>query len=210
MKTAMSSFESIKKTMGNTIEKQTSLSSKHNIPVVPALKYRKANTNVNRGSKGQGGCNSTKKTAKRQKKKKRDKKMKTKKVATEEKKNGYNEEEDDIDDVIDVKENPEAQQKLIYEKELRKRSTRAIASFLQHSKRLTKLKLSRTGIDDLMCSEMVKVTKLMMKQKKVTPNKVAASNEEMTEFLDLYLNNVTRVSHFKFTKAAAQLLSSSR
>ena len=119
MKTAMTSFESMKKTVETTIEKQTSgfnsAVGKQNIPVVPALKYRKAHDKVSRESKGQSRSNSNKKKKGKNRNKSRDtegvskkrqqiqKKIKRTKNgetnASKKKVRNINEADDDIDDI---------------------------------------------------------------------------------------------------------------
>ena len=97
VKTAMTSFGNIRKSVESNFERQAGLSSvagKRNIPVVPALKYRKANKNLNRNPEPE---------LKKRKKKRKKKLKKGVESRVRNKKRFTDYDNDDVDDVIDIK-----------------------------------------------------------------------------------------------------------
>ena len=196
----MTSFENIRKSVELNFERQAGLSSvagKRNIPVVPALKYRKANKNLNRNPEPE---------LKKRKKKRKKKLKKGVESRVRNKKRFTDYDNDDVDDVIDIKVTSETQQRLVYEKDLRRRNVRAIASFLQSSRKLRQLKLCRTGIDDLMCIEMVKLASKTLKQKKREIDVNDARGEGYIQLLELHLNNITDTNRLELQEAANQFV----
>ena len=100
---------------------------------------------------------------------------------------------------------------------MRKRIARAIVSFLVNTKRLQKLNLNRTGMDDMTCIEIVKLLKKIIKQMKMKMNKAVLSRDGESkhddvnlDYLELYMNNITKTNSLKVQRASGDFISLSR